>query len=210
MVQKEHHMLKPDPSPFQLSIDRLRSLCDVVMGAVFVVLVLNIDIPDLSQVKTAQNLSDAFFLELPALFSFVTCFLVVAKCWEIHNLLFYHVKRADKRVLWMTMFYLLSIAFLVFTAGIHKRFFDMTTVIIFSTSLMMPAFLLSILCVRVVYMWQFDESIFLSEGRKRAAVILMLKTFLIPAVGISSIVVSYFNVRAAFYLWSLMILVIFV
>lgn len=203
-------MLKPDTSPFQLSIDRLRSLCDVVMGVVLVILVLNIDIPDLSQVRTVQNLTDVFFIELPALFSFLICFLVVAKCWEIHNLLFYHVKQADKRIVWLTIFYLLSIALLVFTAGIRVHFDDKATIIIFAVNLMLPAFLLSALCVRVVYAWQFDESIYLSEGRKRAAVMLLLKTFLIPAVGITSIIVSYFNTTVALYCWSAMLFIIFV
>src|SRR3989338_8347587 len=138
---------------FQLSIDRLRSLCDVVMGVVFVVLVLNIDIPDLSAVKSTQNLMDVFSHELPAVFSFVICFLVVAKCWQIHNLLFYHVKQVDKRILWLTMFYLLSMVFLIFTAGLPMRFDDKAIVIIFSLSLVFPPFFLSMLCARVVYAW---------------------------------------------------------
>lgn len=201
---------RPENSPFQLSIDRLSSLCDVVMGAVLVILVLNIDIPDLSQVKTAQNLMDAFILQMPALFSFLICFLVVAKCWQIHNLLFHHVKQVDKRVLWLTMFYLLSIAFLVFAAGLRINFEDKAMVIIFSLCLIFPPFLLSMLCARVVYSWKFDDSIYLSEGRKRAAVILMLKIFLIPAISVISITLAYFDVMLAYYIWLLMLLVIFV
>lgn len=204
------NMIKPENSPFQLSIDRLGSLCDVVMGAVFVILVLNIDIPDLSQVRTAQNLVDTFLLELPALFSFVICFLVVAKCWQIHNLLFNHVKQVDKRILWLTMFYLLSISFLVFVAGLRINFTDRTIVTVFSMSLIFPPFLLSMLCARVVYSWKVDDSIYLSEGRKRAAVVLMLKIFLIPAVAILSILLSYIDIKLAYYIWALMLLVIFV
>src|SRR3990167_1650561 len=197
-------MIKTDNSPFKLSIERLGSLCDVVMGAVFVVLVLNIDIPDLSQVRTAHNLIDAFLQELPSLFSFVVCFLVVAKCWEIHNLLFNHVKQVDKRILWLTLFYLLSISFLVFIAGMHVNFHDDTIVTAFSTSLIFPPFLLAMLCARVVYSWKVDDSIYLSEGRKRAAVILMLKIFLIPAIALLSIILTYINVKLAYYIWSLM------
>lgn len=202
--------LKTNHSPFQLSIDRLRSLCDVVMGVVFVALVLNIDIPDLSQVKTAQNLMDAFVLELPSLFSFVVCFLVAAKCWQIHNLLFQHVKNVDKRILWLTLFYLLSIAFLVFAGGLRVDFTGTAIVVVFSVSLMFPPFFLSMLCARVVYAWQFDESIYLSEGRKRAAVILMLKIFLIPLVSIVSILLTYKNITLAYYIWALMLVIIFV
>lgn len=203
-------MTKPETPLFQLSIDRLRSLCDVVMGAVFVVLVLNIDIPDLSQVKTAKNVMDAFFTELPTLFSFLICFLVVAKCWQIHNLLFYHVKQVDKRILWLTMFYLLSIAFLVVSAGLKMRWDDQTIVMIFSLSLVPPPLILSMLCARVVYAWQFDESMYLSESRKRAAVVLMLKIFLIPAIAMTSVLLSYVNIKLAYYSWALMLLVIFV
>lgn len=202
--------LKTNHSLFQLSTDRLRSLCDVVMGVVFVVLVLNIDIPDLSQVKTAQNLMDAFVLEFPALFSFVICFLVAAKCWQIHNLIFHHVKNVDKRILWLTMFYLLSIAFLVFSGGLRMDFTGKAMVIVFSVSLMFPPFFLSMLCARVVYAWQFDESIYLSEGRKRAAVILMLKIFLIPLLSIISILLANENITIAYYIWSLMLVIIFV
>ena len=202
--------VKTDHSPFQLSIDRLRSLCDVVMGVVFVALVLNIDIPDLSQVKNAQNLMDAFFLEFPALFSFVICFLVVAKCWQIHNLLFHHVKQVDKRILWLTIFYLLSISFLVFSGGMHMDFNDKTIVQVFSATLIFPPFFLSMLCARVVYAWQFDESIYLSEGRKRESVILMLKIFLIPLISIVSILLTYQNVTWAYYIWTLMFVIIFV
>lgn len=203
-------MIRPENAPFKLSIDRLGSLCDVVMGAVFVVLVLNINISDLSQVKTAQNLMDVFLLDLPTLFSFVICFLVVAKCWEIHNLLFNHIKEVDKRILWLTLFYLLSVAFLVFTSGLRVNFVDKSVVTIFSVSLLFPPFLLSMLCARVVYSWKFDESIYLSEGRKRAAVILMLKIFLIPAISIISVLLTYIDIKIAYYIWALMFLVIFV
>ena len=203
MNQTEH-------SPFQLSIDRLRSLCDVVMGAVLVVLVLNIDIPSLSQIKVSHDVTQVFVVSFPAFFAFLTCFLVVAKCWELHNLLFHHVKQVDKRILWLTIFYLLSVAFLVSTAGIHMQPHDQISVIAFSTTLMMPALLLSAMCVRVVYAWRLDESIYLSEGRKRAAVILLLKTFLIPLVGIVSIILSYVNAIYAYYLWTAILLIIFI
>ena len=201
---------KSDHSPFQLSTDRLRSLSDVVMGVVFVVLVLNIDIPDLSQVKTAQNLMDAFVVEFPTLFSFVICFLVAAKCWQIHNLLFHHVKKVDKRILWLTMFYLLSISFLVFSGGLRMDFTGKAIIFVFSVSLMFPPFFLSMLCARVVYAWQFDDSIYLSEGRKRAAVILMLKISLIPLVSVISILLTFENITLAYYIWALMLVIIFV
>ena len=197
-------------SPFQLSTDRLRSLCDVVMGAVLVVLILNIDFPDLSTVSTTQTLLNIFYEKLTSIFSFLLCFLVVAKCWEIHNLLFYHVKNADRRIVWLTMLYLFCVIFLIFTSGIHIRFTDKTIVMIFSISLMMPAFILSMLCARVVYSWKLDESIYISETRKRASVILMLKIFLIPAIAIFSFILTYVDVLFAYYVWSLMLIVIFV
>src|SRR3989338_1414289 len=177
-------------SPFQLSTDRLRSLCDVVMGAVLVVLILNIDFPDLSTVSTTQTLLNIFYEKLTSIFSFLICFLVVAKCWEIHNLLFYHVKNADRRIVWLTMLYLFCV--------------------IFSISLMMPAFILSMLCARVVYSWKLDESIYISETRKRASVILMLKIYMIPAIAIFSFILTYVDVLFAYYVWSLMLIVIFV
>lgn len=201
---------KTDRSPFQLSIGRLRSLCDVVMGSVFVALVLNIDIPDLSQVQAADTLVDAFLVELPALFSFFICFLVVAKCWQIHNLLFCHVKRVDKQLLWLTLFYLLSIAFLVFVGGLHVDFTERMVIIVFSVSLIFPAFFLSMLCARVVYAWRLDDSIYLSEERKSASVILMLKILLIPLLAIISILLTSFDLKCGYYIWAFMLLIIFV
>ncbi len=105
---------------------------------------------------------------------------------------------------------LLSIAFLVFSGGLHIDFSDRVIVIVFSASLMFPPFFLSMLCARVVYAWHFDESIYLSEGRKRAAVILMLKIFLIPLVSIVSILLTYENIALAYYIWALMLMIIFV
>lgn len=201
---------KTNRSPFHLSIGRLRSLCDVVMGVVFVALVLNIDIPDLSQIEATSSLSDAFFTELPALFSFFTCFLVVAKCWQIHNLLFCHVKRVDNKLLWLTLFYLLSIAFLVFVGGLHIDFTQRMVVIAFSVSLIFPAFFLSMLCARVVYAWRLDDSIYLSEERKSAAVLLMLKILLIPALAVVSILLTSVNLKVSYYSWVLMLGIIFV
>ncbi|HLD84340.1 MAG TPA: TMEM175 family protein [Coxiellaceae bacterium] len=199
-----------DTSPFQLSIDRLRGLCDVVMGVALVMLVLNIDIPNLSDVHDAQHFMNAFSHQAPSLFSFLICFLVIAKCWQIHSLLFYHVKTVDRRILWLTMFYLLTIIFLVFTSGLKIRFDDQIILAIFSANLMLPALVLSMLCARVVYGWKLDESIYLSEARKRASVILMLKIFLIPLIAVISFALSYVNVSLGFYSWVLMLFVIFV
>src|SRR3989338_2214037 len=199
-----------DTSPFQLSIDRLRGLCDVVMGVALVMLVLNIDIPNLSDVHDAQHFMNAFSHQAPSLFSFLICFLVIAKCWQIHSLLFYHVKTVDRRILWLTMFYLLTIIFLVFTSGLKIRFDDQIILAFFSANLMLPALVLSMLCARVVYGWKLDESIYLSEARKRASVILMLKIFLIPLIAVISFALSYVNVSLGFYSWVLMLFVIFV
>lgn len=195
---------------FQISVDRLRALCDVVMGVVMVLLVLNIDLPDISQVKDAGSLLQVFYAEFPAFFAFVISFIVVAKCWQIHTLLFYHVKKVDKRILWITLFYLFSICLLIFTSGLPIHFEDKAIVDIFSLSLLLPALLLSSLCVRVVYAWRLDEEIELSEARKRATVILTLKTFVIPVLSLISIGVSFYSVSIAFYLWTLVFFVIFI
>ena len=203
-------MRNPVLTIFQISTDRLRSLCDVVMGVAMVLLVLNIDLPDLSEVKDAASFIQVFSSEFPAIFSFMISFLVIAKCWQIHNLLFHHVKRVDKRMLWLTIFYLFSICLLIFTAGLPIRFNDKTIVDIFSLSLLLPALLLSFLCVRVVYLWQFDEEIEITETRKKAAVILMLKIFLIPILAFISIGISFYQIDIAYYFWVLMFLVVFI
>ncbi len=97
---------------------------DAVFAIAMTLLVVGIEIPDLSDADSVGELADALSDDLAAFISFVISFLVIGRYWVAHHAFFSRLAAVDNGLIGINLIYLLFIAFLPFPTGLLGNFFD--------------------------------------------------------------------------------------
>lgn len=103
-------------------VERTIFFSDAVIAIAITLLVLKIDVPELSDAEADRRLGVAVVDLIPGIVTFVWSFLVVARFWTIHRRLFSGLRRIDARLSWLNVAFLVLIALLPFPADILGRF----------------------------------------------------------------------------------------
>lgn len=88
--------------------DRIEALTDGVLAIVLTLLVLQFEVPD----APASALPQAVLDQEALLVSYVLSFVIVGLYWTIHHNLFRDIVEYDRLLLWLNLWFLLSISFL--------------------------------------------------------------------------------------------------
>jgi uncharacterized membrane protein len=87
-------------------------------------LVLEIAVPELSRSEVTTELPKRLLELLPDVWSYATSFIILGFFWISHDDRFHYVKRANRTLLWMTVFYLMFIAFIPFSTALIGEYGD--------------------------------------------------------------------------------------
>ena len=103
---------------YGLSTGRLEALSDGVLAIVITLLVLGFEtdekaIGELAEAHPSKVLSYLASL-WPQLLGYVLSFLLIGIYWILHHVMFHHIRRASRGLLWLNMLFLMSVAFLPF------------------------------------------------------------------------------------------------
>jgi uncharacterized membrane protein len=102
------------PNPY-LPASRLETLGDGVFAIAMTVLVLGIAVPDV----TGPGQLLTHLRELwPKFASYALSFVMLGVLWIGHYYQFHYIKRTDRKLIWINLFFLLSVTFLPFGAGV--------------------------------------------------------------------------------------------
>jgi uncharacterized membrane protein len=108
----------------RISRDRIITLTDAVLAIVMTLLVLEIVVPQLSRSEVATELPKRLLELLPDVWSYATSFIILGFFWIAHDDQFYYVKRVNRTLLWLTIFYLMFIAFIPFSTALIGEYGD--------------------------------------------------------------------------------------
>lgn len=103
---------------------RVITLTDGVLAIVMTLLVLAIVVPEISQSKVANELPNRLLELLPKVWSYATSFIILGFFWIAHDDQFHHIIRANRALLWLTIFYLMFIAFIPFSTSLISKYGD--------------------------------------------------------------------------------------
>jgi uncharacterized membrane protein len=87
-------------------------------------LVIGIEIPDLSEKDSVGALADALGDNSASFVSFLISFLVIGRYWIAHHRFFSLLKEMDQGLVWLNLIYLLFVAFLPFPTALLGNFFE--------------------------------------------------------------------------------------
>jgi uncharacterized membrane protein len=103
---------------------RVLAFSDGLFAIAMTLLVVGIEIPDLSDKSSVGELADALDDDATSFISFAISFLVIGRYWAAHHLFFARLKAMDRGLVALNMLYLLIIAFLPFPTGLLGNYFE--------------------------------------------------------------------------------------
>jgi len=104
---------------------RLESLTDGIFGTVMTVLILSLSVPVITRGPVAaenSQLADYIHSLIPDILSYVISFVVLGAFWMRHHMMFNFVSRVDRTLLWLNIFFLLTIGFIPFSTALMGRY----------------------------------------------------------------------------------------
>jgi uncharacterized membrane protein len=111
-----------DAASVQRDVDRLVAFSDGVFAIAITLLVLNIQVPDVSD----KNLGDAVTDLVPEIFTYGLSFVVVGLYWMSHHQMFRALRRTDRALLWLNLAMLGFVALLPFPTELLGAYGDTT------------------------------------------------------------------------------------
>lgn len=106
-----------------LSKSRIEALSDGVFAIAMTLLVLKLDVPDVSHHSSNAEMLQQLLTETPAFVSFVATFAIAAGFWLLHHLTFHFVRYVDGLLCWVNLVLLMFVSLLPFSAGMMGHLF---------------------------------------------------------------------------------------
>jgi uncharacterized membrane protein len=125
---------------------RLTAMSDGVFSIVITLMVLSIRIPDIAADRVVQELSQQLMKMLPDLVTLIISFIILGIYWIGHNNVFTHIIRHDRSLLWLNIFFLMSVATIPYPTTLIVRYGQaQTSVIIYAANLIVGGVLLDVI-----------------------------------------------------------------
>lgn len=108
-----------------VSTARLEAFSDGVFAIAITILVISLSVPEIPKPLVATELPRKLMELWPGkLVSYVLSFVIVGMFWVAHHAAFRHIRRADRGLLWLNIFFLLWVSFLPFPTALLGQYFD--------------------------------------------------------------------------------------
>jgi len=137
-------MARNEPQ-FDLSTHRIEALGDGVFAIAMTLLILEIKVPVLHGEAVASELPGAVLALWPKFLCYFISFVTLGVYWVAHHLHFYTIKRADRMLLWINVFFLMAIGLVPFsTAFIGEYVNQQLPVVIYGANMIIISLVLQL------------------------------------------------------------------
>lgn len=130
--------------------NRVINFSDAVFSIVMTLLILEVGVPAARELQ-ANTFSEVLSNRIPDFIGLVVSFLVSALYWIGHIRLFRYVSKVTAKLLWLTIFFLLTIVILPFSTAMYVNGFDLAGPFIFYCINLCVIGILSLLMLRYVH-----------------------------------------------------------
>ncbi len=114
---------------------RIEAFSDGVFAIAITILVLQLSIPNID-----TNLPDAVITERliaalvafwpGTLVSYILSFIIIGVFWVAHHMVFHHIQRSDRGLLWWNMVFLMVVALIPFPTALLGQYFEQRLAVI--------------------------------------------------------------------------------
>ena len=193
-------MIDSDPNASQqrrlssaIPTARIETLTDGVFAIVMTILVFNFHTP-LKEIVAQFGLLHELTALVPNLIGYVITFVILGVLWVGHHNQFFYIRRADRVLLWINIFFMMIVAMLPFSAELLSEYGqDRVSIIIYNINLILAELLL------FLHWWYATRDHHLLGQRIEPGVrIMVVRRILTPAVlYVIAILISFFSVQVS-------------
>ncbi len=118
------------------STDRIKALTDGVIAIVITLLVLELSVPVVAEIRDSEGLWPELRGEWREYLAYLMSFFLVGLLWLYHHTVFRHIRGADGTLLFLNMLYLLAVSVTPFTSAlVAKNWDERLAAIVYGSSL---------------------------------------------------------------------------
>lgn len=120
-----------------VSTGRLEAFSDGVFSIAITILVISLSVPNIPKPLVPVELPRKLLELWPGkIVSYALSFVIVGMFWVAHHAAFHHIRRSDRGLLWLNIFFLLWVSFLPFPTALLGQYFDQRlAVVIYAATL---------------------------------------------------------------------------
>ncbi|MTK64641.1 MAG: DUF1211 domain-containing protein [Methanobacterium sp.] len=174
-------------STLNLPTNRIETLADGIFAIAMPLLVLGISVPKLPSSTDPQVFNAYIFSIIPEIFVYILSFILLAVFWLNHHV-FFVIKKSDITLLWINIFFLMSIAIVPFTTSLIGKYGQFhRSVLIFDLNMLVIGILFYSI---FAYAARHD---FIAESVKKNSKVIQRSNLILPILASIAIIISFFN-----------------
>jgi uncharacterized membrane protein len=108
-------------SPLELGKSRIEALSDGVFSITLTLLVLKLEVPEVMHHHSNEEMLQELIGLWPGFATYVVTFLIAGGFWFLHHTMFHFIRKANGVLIWISLFFLMLIALLPFSAGLMNH-----------------------------------------------------------------------------------------
>jgi len=101
---------------------RIEALADGIFAIAMTILVLQVQVPRIPPPVTQDALRRALLQLTPHVTGYFVSFVLLGSLWVAHHAQFHFIRKVDRVLLWLNIFYLSLISFVPFASGLLSQY----------------------------------------------------------------------------------------
>lgn len=194
----------PKHSVMGFTVERVNALSDGVFAVAITLLVVSIAVPTISGTVTNSKLAHGLAEVWPHFFAYVLSFVIISMFWISHHSLFSVIRRVDRTLIWLNIFYLLLIVFMPYPTNILSLFGETMVATVLYASVLAAAGLLQ---AAMGYYALHGHRLVDDEFDKKHAGVFLRNSLIMSCIFIVSIGIAFASPSAAQYFWITLFLI---
>ncbi|HEY7163925.1 MAG TPA: TMEM175 family protein [Candidatus Binatia bacterium] len=107
---------------FEIGKNRIEALSDGIFAIVMTLLILEFKIPSLPLDAPNVDVAPALFALWPKFVSYFVTFVSLGFFWVGHHIMYHAIRRADRTLLWLNIFFFMFVSLLPFSTSVLNAF----------------------------------------------------------------------------------------
>ena len=107
---------------FEIGKNRIDALSDGIFAIVMTLLILEFHVPSLPPDAANVDVAPALFALWPKFVSYFVTFVSLGFFWVGHHMMYHAIRRADRTLLWLNIFFFMFVSLLPFSTSVLNAF----------------------------------------------------------------------------------------
>jgi uncharacterized membrane protein len=185
----------------QIRLEHVISFADAIFAFSITFMAITIHIPELAQNLNEAQVIDKLLESIPEFEIYVISFFVIGLYWISYHQIFNHIAGSHSTMTWLTLVFLFFITLIPLATNLQIGYGHYQIVfVLYALVLTIAGSLLTITWLHATKNKLIDEDLTQSEIHD-----ILIESILSPGVFLLSILVSFIDLRIAYYFWIVII-----